>query len=166
MLFSPGGTSSRGKTHFYFSFSISFCLHVYFFFSCLLLLVLAYFSKWIYSIKIQNFMLTTEFLSVVVLWNLWLDLKVLKVVKDCNRIFSNKNKTQTKTVVSQRCHERIKSFAVDHPVNLNKCGRKWKLNLNKKTIYLKGKKHSVRLKQKLILLDPAVYCQTTWENLG
>lgn len=127
---------------------------------------MAYFSKWIYSIKIQNFMLTTEFLSVVVLWSLWLDLKVLKVVKDCNRIFSNKNKTQTKTVVSQRCPERIKSFAMDHPVNFNKCGRKWKLNLNKKTIYLKGKKHSVRLKQKLILLVRVVYCQTTWENLG
>lgn len=66
-------------------------------------------------------MLTTEFLSVAVLKNLWLNLKVLKVVNDCNRIFSNKNKTQTKTVVSERCPERIKSFAMDHPVNFNKC---------------------------------------------
>lgn len=37
-------------------------------------------------------MLIIEFLLVVVLKNFWLNLKVLKVVNDCNCIFSNKNK--------------------------------------------------------------------------
>lgn len=47
------------------------------------------------SIKIQK-MLTTGFLSVAVLQKRLLDLKVLKVMNDYNRIFSNTNKKRTK----------------------------------------------------------------------